>query len=145
MIQEFIVNSPAETMVVAEKLGASLTTGSILTLEGDLAAGKTTFTKGLALGLGIDDIIDSPTFAIAKEYDDGRIPLYHMDVYRLDGDSDIEFILEYFDRDGVCVIEWAEIIKQDLPAKRIDVKIEKLAGDGRKIIINGLEVLLDEI
>ena len=137
MKQEFIVNSPAETMVVAEKLGASLTAGSILTLEGDLAAGKTTFTKGLALGLGIKDIIDSPTFAIVKEYDEGRLPLFHMDVYRLDGDSDIEFILEYFDRGGVCVIEWASIIEQDLPKQRIDIKIGSLDGDQRRITILG--------
>ena len=135
----FIVNSPAETIILAEKLGASLTAGSILTLEGNLAAGKTTFTKGLALGLGIKDIIDSPTFAIVKEYDEGRLPLFHMDVYRLDGDSDIEFILEYFDRDGVCVIEWASIIEQDLPQERIDIKIERLDGDSRKIIISGAD------
>ena len=137
MGKEFIVNSPAQTIVLAEKLGASLTAGSILTLEGDLAAGKTTFTKGLALGLGIKDIIDSPTFAIVKEYDEGRLPLFHMDVYRLDGDSDIEFILEYFDRDGVCVVEWASIIEQDLPKQRIDIKIERLDGDQRRITILG--------
>ena len=143
MKQEFIVNSPAQTMAVAQKLGAVLTTGSILTLEGDLAAGKTTFTKGLALGLGIDDIIDSPTFAIVKEYDDGRIPLYHMDVYRLAGESDVEFILEYFDRDGICVIEWASIIEPDLPQERIDVKIEHLDGENRKITISGVDEYVD--
>ena len=135
-MHKFIVNSSTETMAIAKKLGSALTAGSILTLEGDLAAGKTTFTKGLALGLGIDEIIDSPTFAIVKEYE-GRIPLFHMDVYRLDGDSDIDFIFEYFDREGVCVIEWASIIEQDLPPNRIDVKIERLDGDSRKIIISG--------
>jgi len=135
-MQEFIVNSPAETMELAQKLGSALTAGSILTLEGDLAAGKTTFTKGLARGLEVTEIVDSPTFSIVKEYD-GRVPLFHMDVYRLDDDSDIEFLLEYFDRDGVCVIEWASIIEQDLPAERIDVKIERLDGDSRKIIISG--------
>ena len=130
----FIVNSAEETIEVAKKLGSGLAPRSILTLEGDLAAGKTTFTKGLALGLGIEEVIDSPTFAIVKEYE-GRVPLYHMDVYRLDGDSDIEFILEYFDRDGVCVIEWASIIEQDLPEDRIDVRIERLEGEGREITI----------
>lgn len=145
MIQKIIVNSPAETMEFAKKLGSGLAPDSVLTLEGDLAAGKTTFTKGLALGLGIDEIIDSPTFAIVKEYD-GRVPLFHMDVYRLDGDSDIEFLLEYFDRDGVCVIEWAQVIKQELPPNRIDVKIERLDGDSREIIITGnLEFLNNEI
>jgi len=145
MIQKIIVNSPAETMEFAKKLGSGLAPDSVLTLEGDLAAGKTTFTKGLALGLGIDEIIDSPTFAIVKEYD-GRVPLFHMDVYRLDGDSDIEFLLEYFDRDGVCVIEWAQVIKQELPPNRIDVKIKRLDGDSREIIITGnLEFLNNEI
>lgn len=134
MNQKVIVNSAEETMEFAKKLGSGLVPGSILTLEGDLAAGKTTFTKGLALGLGIMDIIDSPTFAIVKEYE-GEIPLFHMDVYRLDGDSDIEFILEYFDRGGVCVIEWASIIAQDLPVERIDIRIERLDGDGREITI----------
>lgn len=134
MNQKIIVNSAAETMEFAKKLGSGLAPGSILTLEGDLAAGKTTFTKGLALGLGIVDVIDSPTFAIVKEYE-GRTPLFHMDVYRLDGDSDIEFILEYFDREGVCVIEWASIIEQDLPEGRIDVRIKRLDGDGREITV----------
>ena len=140
-MNKIVVNSPAETMEIAHKLGSELIPGSILTLEGDLAAGKTTFTKGLALGLGIDDIINSPTFAIVKEYE-GRIPLFHMDVYRLDSDSDIEFILEYFDRDGVCVIEWASIIEQDLPKERIDVKLKRLVGDSREIIITGSDIEL---
>jgi len=134
MTQKIIVNSPEETIAVAKKIGSGLTPGSILTLEGDLAAGKTTFAKGLALGIGIEDVIDSPTFAIVKEYE-GETPLYHMDVYRLDGDSDIQFILEYFDLDGVCVIEWASIIEQDLPSERIDVKIEHLDGDRREIAV----------
>ena len=136
MNQKIIVQSASETMAIAQKLGSALTAGSILTLEGELAAGKTTFTKGLALGLGVEDIVDSPTFSIVKEYD-GRIPLFHMDVYRLDADSDIEFLLEYFDRDGVCVIEWARVIEQDLPLERIDVKIERLDDDSREIIISG--------
>ena len=134
MEYKVIVNSSEETMEFAKKLGSGLAPGAILTLEGELAAGKTTFTKGIALGLGIKEIIDSPTFAIIKEYE-GRIPLYHMDVYRLDGDSDTQFILEYFDRNGVCVIEWASIIAEDLPNKRIDVKIEHLGGDSREITI----------
>ena len=135
MRQKFIASTPTETMEIAQKIGSALTAGSILTLNGELAAGKTTFTKGLALGLGIKEVIDSPTFAIVKEYDTGRITLYHMDVYRLDGDSDIEFILEYFERDGLCVIEWASIIEADLPNERIDVKIKSLNGNRREITI----------
>jgi len=138
MNQKIIVHSADETIEFAKKLGSGLQPGSILTLEGDLATGKTTFTKGLALGLGIAAVIDSPTFAIVKEYE-GKVPLFHMDVYRLDGDSDIEFILEYFDRDGVCVIEWASIIEKDLPKERVDIKIKRLEGDKREIIIMGAE------
>ena len=138
MEQKVVVNSAEETIEFARKLGSGLVPGSILTLEGELAVGKTTFAKGLALGLGVEDVINSPTFAIVKEYDEGRTPLYHMDVYRLDGDSDIEFILEYFDRDGVCVIEWASIIEGDLPKERIDVRIVNLGGDGREITVSGM-------
>jgi len=135
MKQQMIVNSQDETLEFAKKIGETLATGTLVTLEGDLAAGKTTFTKGLALGLGINEIIDSPTFAIIKEYDSGRLPLYHMDIYRIDADSDIDFILEYFDRDGVCVIEWASNIKEDLPKDRIDITITNLGENKRKIII----------
>ena len=134
MEQKVVVNSADETIEFARILGSGLLPGSILTLEGELAAGKTTFTKGLALGLGIEEVINSPTFAIVKEYE-GRIPLYHMDVYRLDGETDTQFIHEYFEREGVCVIEWASIIEGDLPNDRIDVRIENLGGDGREIII----------
>ena len=134
-MNKMVVNSPEETIEIARNLGSGLAPGSLLTLEGELAAGKTTFTKGIALGLGIEEVVDSPTFAIIKEYG-GEIPLYHIDVYRLDGDSDIDFVLEYLDRrDGVCVIEWASMIEQDLPVKRIDVKIERLDGDAREITV----------
>lgn len=134
MNQQIIVNSPEETIELAKKIGATLKPGAVLTLEGNLAAGKTTFTKGLALGLEITDIIDSPTFAIVKEYE-GRLPLFHMDVYRLDGDSDIEFLLEYFERDGVCVIEWASMIQEDLPQMRIDIKIQRIDEFSREMTI----------
>ena len=140
-----MVNSPEETIAFAKKLGLSLAPGSILTLEGDLAAGKTTFTKGLALGLGIEDVVDSPTFAIVKEYEGGRLPFYHMDAYRLDGDSDIAFILEYFDRGGICVIEWASILQEGLPVGCVDVKIEHLGGTGRKISISGWKDVLNHV
>jgi len=145
MNQTIITKSAYETIALAKKLGSELASGSILTLEGDLAAGKTTFTKGLALGLEIKEIIDSPTFAIVKEYDSGRIPLYHMDVYRLDSDSCVEFILEYFDLEGICVIEWASIIEQDLPKERIELKIKRLEGDEREISITDKGGLLRNV
>ena len=135
MIQQIIVNSPEETLAFAKAFGETLTAGTLVTLEGNLAAGKTTFTKGLALGLGITEVIDSPTFAIIKEYDTGRLPLYHMDVYRIDSDSDIDFILEYFEKEGVCVVEWASNIAQDLPNSRIDITINHEENDKRFITV----------
>jgi tRNA threonylcarbamoyladenosine biosynthesis protein TsaE len=132
-MERIIVKNVDETLDFGKAFGMTLSLGTVVTLEGDLAAGKTTLTKGIALGLGITDVIDSPTFSIVKEYDGGRFPLYHMDVYRLDGDSDVEFILEYFDRDGICVVEWASIIAQDLPTSRIDIRISRLDGDTREI------------
>lgn len=138
MQNKVIVNSVSETLEFAKSFGKQLVPQTVVTLEGDLAAGKTTFTKGIAAGLGIAEVIDSPTFAIIKEYE-GKIPLYHMDVYRLDGDSETDFIMEYFDKPGVCVIEWASIIKQDLPAKRIDINFKRLDEDQREITINYLD------
>jgi len=145
MIHTFTVNSAEETQNLARKLGEILQPRTIITLEGDLAAGKTTFTKGLALGLDIKDIIDSPTFSIIKIYDQGRIPLYHMDVYRLDSDSDIDFVLEYLDQEGISVIEWASIIQADLPENRIEIAIKRLEEETREITINDKGGLLEHV
>lgn len=109
----YTTNTVLETIELGQKIGSLLKPGMIITLNGDLGAGKTTFTKGIALGLGIEQNISSPTFTIMKTYE-GRIPLYHMDVYRLDGigfDYDLE---EYIYGDGVCVVEWSDNIKEEL-------------------------------
>lgn len=114
--------STEATMKIAAKLASLLQPGDVITLEGDLGVGKTTFTKGLAQGLGVNRMVTSPTFTIVKEYE-GRLPLYHMDVYRLeDSDEDIGF-LEYFNGTGVTVIEWAQFIEEFLPSERLDVVI----------------------
>ncbi|QKY71223.1 tRNA (adenosine(37)-N6)-threonylcarbamoyltransferase complex ATPase subunit type 1 TsaE [Lentibacillus sp. CBA3610] len=115
-------HSETETVRIAESLALLLKPGDVVTLEGDLGAGKTTFTKGLANGLGIKRTVNSPTFTIIKEYH-GEMPLYHMDVYRLeDSDEDIGFE-EYFGGDGICVIEWAHFIQDYLPAEYLNIKI----------------------
>src|SRR5690606_38165727 len=102
------------------------------TLEGDLGAGKTTFTKGLAKGLGVKRNVNSPTFTIVKQYK-GRLPLYHMDVYRLEhSDEDIGFS-EYFDGEGVSVVEWAQFIEEYLPEERLEVTIRSIDEQTRKI------------
>ncbi|TGB01502.1 tRNA (adenosine(37)-N6)-threonylcarbamoyltransferase complex ATPase subunit type 1 TsaE [Halobacillus salinus] len=114
--------SPDETMQFAERLGEQLESGDVCTLEGDLGAGKTTFTKGLGKGLGVKRTINSPTFTIIKEYQ-GRVPFYHMDVYRLeDSEEDLGFD-EYFEGEGVCVVEWAHFIESFLPEERLAIHI----------------------
>lgn len=129
--------SAEETMAFAEKLGSVLEKGDVLTLAGDLGAGKTTFTKGLAKGLGITRTVNSPTFTIIKEYN-GRLPLYHMDVYRLeDSDEDLGFE-EYFSGEGVCVVEWAVFIEDYLPKERLELVISHIGEDEREIQLTPL-------
>ncbi len=132
MLLEIISDSEKETIRIAEFLATFLNKGDILTLEGDLGAGKTTFTKGLAKGLVIKRAVTSPTFTIIKEYN-GRLPLYHMDAYRLEfSDEDIGFE-EYFYGDGISVIEWASFIEDYLPEERLQIKIEHIDLERRKL------------
>ncbi len=119
-----------ETRAFAERLANLLQAGDVLALTGDLGAGKTTFTQGLATGLGIDDRVNSPTFTIIKEYQ-GRLPLYHMDVYRIGGSEDLGFE-EYFAGDGVTVIEWPSMIKDQLPEELLWIEIESISPDERE-------------
>lgn len=114
--------NPEETARFAERLGALLLPGDVLTLEGDLGAGKTTFSKGVAKGLGVKGNVNSPTFTIMKEYM-GRMPFYHMDVYRLgDEPEDLGFD-EYFEGEGVTLVEWAHLIEDQLPQERLAIAI----------------------
>jgi tRNA threonylcarbamoyladenosine biosynthesis protein TsaE len=136
-VYHFKTKSAEETMAFAEKLGSVLEKGDVLTLAGDLGAGKTTFTKGLAKGLGITRTVNSPTFTIIKEYN-GRLPLYHMDVYRLeDSDEDLGFE-EYFSGEGVCVVEWAVFIEDYLPKERLELVISHIGDDEREIRLTPL-------
>lgn len=131
---EFHSNSPEQTAEFAMKLGRHLQPGDIIALEGDLGAGKTTFTKGLAQGLDIKKTVNSPTFTIIKEYQ-GRMPLYHMDVYRVeDAFEDLGFD-EYFEGDGVTVVEWAHLIGDQLPSERLTIYLYHNKEDGRKIVL----------
>ncbi len=120
-----------ETQRFAQKLAALLKPGDFLSLEGNLGAGKTTFTQGLARGLGVTSVVNSPTFTIIKEYQ-GRLPLYHMDVYRVGDDVDSLGLDEYFFGDGVCVVEWASLIEDDLPEERLTVVLRTLDDGGRE-------------
>jgi tRNA threonylcarbamoyladenosine biosynthesis protein TsaE len=132
---KFSTNSSEETLEIAKRLSEKVKKSDVVTLEGDLGAGKTTFTKGLAKGLGIKRNVNSPTFTIIKEYKDGRLPLYHMDVYRLeDADEDLGFD-EYFHGDGITVVEWAHLIEDQLPSERLDIKILYVNDSTRKIMM----------
>src|SRR5690625_3645954 len=139
-----VTKSTAETINIARKLGELVKSGDVIALEGDLGAGKTTFTKGLAEGLGVKRVVNSPTFTIIKEYE-GRIPLYHMDVYRLEfSDEDIGFD-EYFYGQGVTVVEWATFIEEFLPSKRLNISIETESESSRRIICESNDEHYDKI
>lgn len=132
MIYTLEVTSPNETEAFAENLARHLKPQDVLTLEGDLGAGKTTFTKGIARGLGIKRMVNSPTFTILKQYE-GNLNLNHFDVYRLeDSDEDIGFD-ELFESEAVSVIEWAQFIKDYLPEQRLEITLIRQSDDGRKI------------
>ena len=133
-------HDPEETFEVGRKIGMNAKPGQIYTLTGDLGVGKTVFTQGVAAGLGITEPVNSPTFTIIQEYEDGRLPFYHFDVYRIGDPEEMEEIGydDYFFGQGICLIEWAELIEEILPEKRIEVTIEKDLEKGfeyRKITI----------
>ncbi|MFH1097196.1 MAG: tRNA (adenosine(37)-N6)-threonylcarbamoyltransferase complex ATPase subunit type 1 TsaE [Candidatus Desantisbacteria bacterium] len=128
-------HNPVQTMHIGERLGHVLPEGCIIALIGGLGAGKTVLTKGIAHGLGIEEDITSPTFLIVKEYLDGRLPLYHFDLYRLDNFSQSGFldIDEYLFGNGVCIIEWAERMEDILPPNHLRIEIQWDKGNQRQI------------
>ncbi|HJV45466.1 MAG TPA: tRNA (adenosine(37)-N6)-threonylcarbamoyltransferase complex ATPase subunit type 1 TsaE [Bacillota bacterium] len=128
----FVTRSAMETQEWAKNLAERLRPGDVIALEGDLGAGKTTFTQGLARGLEIQGVVNSPTFTIIKEYA-GRIPLYHMDVYRVEDEWEELGLDEYFYGDGVTVVEWASMIRPSLPNCLLDIYIKRLEQDNREI------------
>ncbi len=133
--KKIVIKNEEETKKFGEKLCEKLTAGSIVALTGDLGTGKTTLTKAIAAGLGVTDVITSPTFNIVKQYDSGRLPLYHFDVYRI-GDVDEMYEIgyeEYFFGDGVCVIEWADLIEEIIPGDAVRIEIEYGEKEGERI------------
>ena len=133
-------HDPEETFEVGRTIGMNAKPGQIYTLTGDLGVGKTVFTQGVAAGLGITEPVNSPTFTIIQEYEDGRLPFYHFDVYRIGDLEEMEEIGydDYFFGQGICLIEWAELIEEKKKKKRIEVTIEKDLEKGfeyRKITI----------
>ena len=131
---------PEETHALGKKIGAAAEPGAVYTLVGDLGVGKTVFTQGIADGLGITEPICSPTFSIVQVYEEGRMPFYHFDVYRIGDIEEMDEIgyEDYFYGDGLCMIEWANLIEEILPEKRHDITIEKDLEKGfdyRRIVI----------
>ena len=132
--------SAKETYDLGKKIGSHAKAGEVYTLVGDLGVGKTVFTQGLAKGLGIEEPISSPTFTIVQVYDDGRLPFYHFDVYRIGDVEEMDELgyEEYFYSDGVCLIEWSTLIQEIIPDNAIEIIIEKDLEKGfdyRKITI----------
>lgn len=137
---EFIINNVEDTLSLGKKLGSKVKSGDIICINGDLGAGKTHFTKGIAEGLGIEDHITSPTFTIVNEYEGGRLKLYHFDVYRVNDPDEIYAIGfdEYIFDKGVSVIEWSNYIEELIPEDYLSVNISKLQEQGenfRKIVL----------
>ena len=133
---EIITNSPVETEAAGAALAQKLGPGAVIAFTGDLGAGKTAFTRGLARGLGVEERITSPTFTIVNEYEGGRLPLFHFDMYRL-GSADELFDIgweDYLARGGVCAVEWSENIDDALEKDAIRVDIRRGANDDQRII-----------
>ena len=134
MEKVFQTLSADETVELGKRIGKNLIPGDVILLTGDLSAGKTTITKGIGASLGVKRVINSPTFTIVKEYN-GSCPLYHLDLYRLDGlnnDFDLE---EYIEGDGVCVIEWPFQVSEILPKEYLEIKLERIDEFSRSIEI----------
>ena len=140
----YITNSPGETEALGAALGRVLPAGTVIAYRGDLGAGKTAFTRGLARGLGYRDMVTSPTYTIVNEYLGGRLPLFHFDMYRLSCAEDLWDIGwdDYLDRGGICAVEWSENVAEALEDP-VTVTIEKLGDTSRRIRVEGGALLAD--
>ena len=140
----YITNSPDETEALGAALGRILPPGTVIAYRGDLGAGKTAFTRGLAKGLGYRDMVTSPTYTIVNEYLGGRLPLFHFDMYRLGSAEDLWDIGwdDYLDRGGICAVEWSENVAEAMEDP-VTVTIEKLGDTSRRITVEGGAPLAD--
>ena len=134
MNYKFTSRCELDTLELAENIESEKFPGMVICLDGELGSGKTVFVKGFAKALGIKETITSPTFSLVKEYYDGEMPLFHMEVYRLD-DSNKNFGLDdYLNQDGICIIEWPEMIENQLPEERLDIKIKVIDDETRVLV-----------
>ena len=134
MDYKITTRNETETVEIAQNLESEKFSNMVICLYGDLGSGKTVFSKGFAQALGIDEPVTSPTFNIIKEYTSGEMPLYHMDVYRLDGKVDDLGLEDYFHKNGIVIIEWADTIKDYLPSERLDIKFKIIDEDSRTLV-----------
>lgn len=135
MEYKITTHNELETIELAQNFESEKFENMVICLDGDLGSGKTVFTKGIANGLDIEENITSPTFTIIKEYTSGELPLYHMDVYRLDGNTDGVGIEEYYNKNGIVIIEWSKTIKDILPEERLEIKFKVVDENKRLLII----------
>lgn len=143
MSVRYVTNNEEETQQLGERLAGALKPGAVIAFTGDLGAGKTAFTRGLAHGLGIEERVTSPTFTIVNEYEGGRLPLFHFDMYRLGSSEELYDIgwEDYLARGGVCAVEWSENIDDALEQDTIRVDIRRGEHDGQRLIeIGGIEL-----
>ncbi|AQP53631.1 tRNA (adenosine(37)-N6)-threonylcarbamoyltransferase complex ATPase subunit type 1 TsaE [Vagococcus penaei] len=133
-----------DTQQLANDIAHFCQSGDVIILTGDLGAGKTTFTKGFASGLGIEQMIKSPTYTLIREYDTGRLPLYHMDVYRLtEGASDLG-LEDYFEGDGICVVEWGQLIKNEIDVPFLEFFLDKVSDTVRDFRIEASSETIED-
>lgn len=136
---ELLSHSEIETEQLGRRIAEMLVPGTVITLDGDLGAGKTRFSQAIAKGMGVPGVVNSPTFTIIKEYEGEKLPLYHMDVYRItQNEADDLGLDEYFYGEGVSLVEWSSLIPDILPADRLSIYIEKLGETERKFRIEGI-------
>ena len=139
MAEQFITHSPEETAALAQRMAQDLKGGEVIAFTGGMGAGKTAFTRGLALGLGAGDVVSSPTFALVNEYRGGRLPLWHFDMYRVESFDALYStgFFDYLDLGGVLALEWSENIDGALPEGTITITFERLGDESRSITIEG--------
>lgn len=145
MSYKYVAKNESDTLYLAQNIESEKFPGMIICLNGELGSGKTIFAKGIAKALGIKEEITSPTFSIIKEYYEGETPFFHMDVYRLEEESQNIGIEEYFYKDGLTVIEWAEIISDKLPEERLDITIKIIDENKRLFIFEPHGILYEEV
>ena len=134
MNYKYTSRSEDDTLEIAENIESEKFPGMVICLNGELGSGKTVFVKGFAKALEVKETITSPTFSLIKEYSDGEMPLYHMDLYRLENNKNDIGLLDYFNIDGICLIEWAEMLEEDLPEDRLDITFKVIDEDTRILV-----------